>query len=385
MKFSKQLPRYIFVYICAIIFGSSFVWKEFDWITLDDTKIEKLDSQATTDASRFLFGKAISEFEQLNVLYSLKGKANLAARMRIKIGFQYDKDGDYLTGIPIIKKVAYDETLSPEIRSEAMARIIMAYSGNEKREIMQSIFNDTNPIMRGSLGGGNINSLQDLRKAAVALLERANGIYEYSYLDYLLAARKSYLLTSEINYFNGEEIAAKKAEVLSLIQSGDALLKTEISRNDFKRGGFNYDFLTSGQSQKLQAFAQLALIDRVYEKSATDVFDGLATIRDTYYKNGSDNPTYFGTEFFIRFYYASMLAHFYGSADKKELEDIMAPTMIETGNRGIANRKIAWRFYQNALTRPEKDRSSNYRSIIQLASILPDFNQFLLQQGWSNS
>ncbi len=357
---------------------------EFSWFTLDDKKIDDLNERAVTDASRFLFTKAIKEFEELSFIYKIKGNADLAARMMIKVGFQYNKDGDYLKGLPIIKKVAFNEKLSPEIRSEAIARIIMAYSGNEKKEIMQAIFNDDNKMMKDAMGAGSFDNLQDLRRAAINLLGKANGIHEYGYLDYLIAARKSYLLMGEIKNLSAEEISARKEEIISYIKRGDELSGKEIGMSDFKRGEFNYDFLTSGQSQKLQAFAQLALIDRKYESSARDVFNGLKAIREKYYENAYDNPTYLGTEFFLRFYYAAMLAHFYGSADKGEIEAIIAPTMSETGSRGIAYRKIAWRFYENALSRPESERSSNYRSIVEIASILPDFNRFIISKGWSN-
>ncbi|TSA44964.1 hypothetical protein D4R52_03345 [bacterium] len=357
---------------------------ELGWFTLDDKKIYEFNEQATTDASRFLFKKAIEELKELNFIYTVKGDINLAARMMIKIGFQYNKDGDYLTGIPILKKVAFNEKLSPEIRSEAIARLIMAYSGNEKKEIMQAIFNDNNNMIKDALGRGNMENLEDLRRAAVSLLEKAKNIYEYGYLDYLLAARKSYLLMGEIRSLSNGGIEMKKEEILFLIKRGDELTEKEINMSDFKRGGFNYDFLLSGQSQKLQAFAELAYIDRVYEKSATDVFSNLKTIRDKYYKNGYNAPSYLGTESFIRFYYASMLAHFHGAAYKKEIEGIIAPTMVETGNWGITNRKIIWRFYENELTKTERERGSNYKSITEIASISPDFNKFIIRKEWSN-
>lgn len=357
---------------------------EFDWLTLNDEKINGLNEQATTDASRFLFEKAIKEFKELNFIYMVKGDINLAARMMVKIGFQYNKSGDYLTGIPILKEVAFNEKLSPEIRSEAIARLIMAYSGNEKKEIMQAIFNDDNNIIKDALGRGDINNLEDLRRAAVKLLEKAKNIHEYGYLDYLLAARKSYLLVGKIKSLSNEEVEIKKEEILSLIKKGDELTEKETNMGDFKRGGFNHDFLLSGQSQKLQAFAELAYIDRAYEKSATDVFNNLKTIRDKYYKNGYNAPSYLGTESFIRFYYASMLAHFRGAVYRKEIEEVIAPTMVETGNWGITNRTVAWRFYENELAKPEGERGSNYRSIMEIASLVPDFNRFIIKKGWSN-
>lgn len=357
---------------------------EFGWFTLNDKKINELNEQAVTDASKFLFGKAIKEFGELNFIYTIKGDADSAALMTAKIGFQYDKDGDYLAGIPILKKAAFDEKISPEIRSEAIAFLVMAYSGDEKKEIMQAVFNDGNTMMKDVFGYGDMENLGDLRRATVNLLEKAKNIHECGYLDYLLAERKSYLLVGGIKSLYNEEVETKKEEILSLIKKGDELTEKEVNMGDFKRGGFNYDFLLSGQSQKLQAFAELAHIDRTYEKSATDVFNNLKTIRDKYYEHGYNAPSYLGTESFIRFYYASMLADFYGVAYKKEIEDIIAPTMVETGNQGIANRKIIWVFYENELTRPESERSFNYESIVKIASISPDFNRFIMNKGWSN-
>ena len=384
MRYFKRI-FWVSVSFLSIFLFCFYIYKtEFGWFTLDDKKINELNEQATTDASRFLFGKAIKEFKELNFIYMVKGDGNLAARMMVKIGFQYNKNGDYLTGIPVLKKVAFDEKLSPEIRSEAIARIIMAYSGNEKKKIMQAIFNDDNNMIKDAFGHGDMENLEDLRRAAVNLLEKAKNIYEYSYLDYLLAARKSYLLVGEIGSLYSEEIETKKGEILSLIKRGDELIEKEIQSSDFKRGGFNYDFLLSGQSQKLQAFAELAYIDRAYEKSATDVFNNLETIRDKYYKNSYNAPSYLGTESFTRFYYASMLAHFHGAAYKKEIEEIIAPTMVETGNWGVTNRTVAWRFYENELAKPEGERGSNYRSIMEMASISPDFNRFITKKGWSN-
>jgi hypothetical protein len=203
-------------------------------------------------------------------------------------------------------------------------------------------------------------------------------------VDYLLAARKSYLLVDEVKRLSGEEVKMKKEEILSLIQRGNELLPSEISAPDFKRGGFNHDFFLSGQSQKLQAFAELAQMDLIYEKSATAVYNGLETIGNTYYKNASTTPNYLGTESFIRFYYASMLAYFHGAADKKEIEEIIAPTMIETGNWGIANRTVTWRFYENELTNPEEEGGSNYTGIMEIASLASDFNWFIIEKGWLN-
>jgi len=385
--FLKRMRSKLFFYIgvfflCMVLLGIFIYKTEFSWFTLDESKIEKLDAESTTDASRFLFEKAIGEFKQLNFIYRVKGDSNLAARMLIKIGFQYNKEGKYLVGLPILKRVAFDETLSPEIRSEALARIVMAYSGNEKLEIMQAIFNDDHEIMRSALGTGSMKNIEDLRAAAVRLLEKATSIHEYAYLDYILAARKSYLLVGEIKNFSSEEIIARKEEILSFIERGDALTKIETRSSDFKRGSFNSDFLSSGQSQKLQAFAELARIDRQYEKSATDVYNGLQTMRDTYYKYGYTAPSFLGTEGFIRFYYASMLAHFHGVAYKKEIESVIAPTMSTDGNWGITNQKITWRFYENELTKPLHQRSSNYKSILEIASVLPDFDTFLIEKGW---
>lgn len=385
--FSKRMRTKMVFYIgifflSAVLLGVFLYRTEFSWFTLDGNKIEKLNAQATTDASQFLFDKAIEEFKQLNFIYRIKGENDLAARMMIKIGFQYSKNGEYLVGVPILKKVAFDERLSPKIRSEAIARIIMAYSGNEKLEIMQEIFNDDAEMMKTALGTGNIKSASDLRKAAVQLFERANSIYEYAYIDYVLAARKSYLLVGEIKSLSTEERITKKEEILSLVKKGDELTAVETIQSDFKRGSFNSDFLLSGQSQKLQAFAELSYIDSQYEKSATEVYTGLQTLRDTYYKNGYLAPSFLGTESFIRFYYASMLAHIHGVTYRKEIESILAPTMVETGNWGTTNRKIAWRFYENELTKPKNQRSSNYNGIMKLASILPDFNRFLIEKGW---
>ncbi|MCX6786526.1 MAG: hypothetical protein NTU85_01750 [Candidatus Kaiserbacteria bacterium] len=370
-------------FLCIVLSCFLLYRTEFSWVTLDDKKIEKLSAQATADASNFLFEKNIREFKELSFLYSLKGNTNLAARMMMKVGFQYDKNGDYLTGLPILKKVAFNEKISPEVRSEAIARIVMAYSGNEKKEIMQAIFNDDNQMMKDALGEGNIENKQDLRRAAIHLLEKANSIHEYSYLDYILAARKSYLFIDEMKNISKKEINSRKEEILSLIQRGDELLKKEVNMNDFIKGSFIHDFLPSGQSQKLQAFAELAQVDRIYEKSATSVYNGLKTIKEMYYKN-DNSPNYLGTESFIRFYYASMLAYLHGADYKKEIEEIIAPTMIETGNWGIANRTVAWRFYENELTKPEEEKGSNYESIMNIASLLPDFNQFLIEKGWMN-
>jgi hypothetical protein len=376
------LTSFFFLAVVLICF---YIYKtEFGWFTLNDIKIEKLNSQAITDASNFLFDKDIREFKELNFLYRIKGDTNLAARMMAIVGFQYDKEGDYLTGIPIIKKVAFNEKLSPEIRSEAITRLILAYSGNDKIEIMQAIFNDDNDMIKNAFGNGDMESVEDLQIAAVNLLERAKDIHEYSYVDYLLAARKSYLLVDEVKRLSGEEVKMKKEEILSLIQRGNELLPSEISAPDFKRGGFNHDFLLSGQSQKLQAFAELAQMDLIYEKSATAVYNGLETIGNTYYKNASTTPNYLGTESFIRFYYASMLAYFHGAADKKEIEEIIAPTMIETGNWGIANRTVTWRFYENELTNPEEEGGSNYTGIMEIASLASDFNWFIIEKGWLN-
>ena len=385
--FLKKTRLNNFFYFClfflCLILLCFFLYKtEFSWVTLDNEKIEKLSAQATTDASNFLFEKSIHEFKELNFLYMIKGEADLAARMMIKIGFQYDKEGDYLTGLPILKKVAYNEKLSPQIRSEAIARIVMAYSGNEKKEIMQTIFDDDSQIMKDALGRGNRENLEDLRRAAVRLLEKANSIYEYSYLDYLLAARKSYLFVDD-KFLSNKDANARKEEILSLIQRGNELLKEEIGMPDFKRGSFIRDFFPSGQSQKLQAFAELSHVDESYEKSATIVYNGLKTIKETYYKN-DNSPNFLGTESFIRFYYATLITYLHGSAYKNQIEEIIAPTMIETGNWGVANRAVAWVFYKHELTRPKEERGSNYKSIVGMASFIPSFNQFILKKGWSN-
>lgn len=365
-----------------VVAGGVLYWTEFRWFTLDESKIEALDAQSTTDASRFLFDKAIGEFKQLDFIYRIKGDTDLAARMRIKIGFQYDKDGDYLTGLPILKKVAFDERLSPWVRSEALARIIMAYSGNEKLEILQAIFDDPHPLMKDALGTGSLENIEDLRKAAIRLLEKANSLHEYAYLDYLIAARKSYVLIGELNSFDKEEVAARKKEILSLIQKGDALTEIETKQSDFKRGGFNSDFFSSGQSQKLQAYAELSRLDSRYAQSAADVYDGLQTMRDTYYKTGYAAPSFLGTESFIRFYYAAMLAHLDGVRYRKEIESVMAPTMIGDGNWGVANRKITWRFYENELSKTGSQRTSNQESIMEIASVFPRFDAFLIGKGW---
>ena len=58
--------------------------------------------------------------------------------------------------------------------------------------------------------------------------------------------------------------------------------------------------------------------------------------------------------------------------------------MVETGNWGVTNRTVAWRFYENELAKPEGERGSNYRSIMEMASISPDFNRFITKKGWSN-
>lgn len=333
---------------------------------------------ASSDSGRLDFQAGIKKALDAARGYENLGKSENAAISTIRAGFLYNKSGDFKTGVPILKTVAFNSSLPNQIRSQALVEMGIAASGAGERAALEAIFRgDNNPVIKRALAGGDPNQMFVLRSARTNLFSVARSIYDYSYASYAVASAKAIAFVSGYKSYQPADRDSKEKEVVALIENGDKLALLESKSPNFTRGNFIYDFLSSGKAHKLSALAQLARVDKIFESKVAaqykETLNGLNLMK---------GPSTRGTEGYARYYYASMLADLYGSAKKQEILDAVSPTMSAEGDWGKANQLVIWPFYKLQLTAPKEDQGANTKYVLEIAAAVPEFDKFLKDKGW---
>jgi hypothetical protein len=316
------------------------------------------------------FASAQKETLLLIESYRHSGEKEKELGAMSRLAFDYDRAGDFKKGVPLFKQVILDPQTSPQIKAESIARLTNTYYRGGWKELAQEIFNDSRAPFATALGTGSLTDSHDLSRAINSLNEIANKTYPLSYLYYTDASWYAARITAL------DSDAFKRVQ--SDIATGDALSAKEATMSDFIPGSFSFDFYSAGNLARFNAMTLMAQQDG---QLAATVAKDYAELMDTFARY-PDHHALQSIEKYVRFYYAAFLANFYGETEKTDITDILRPTFSSVDGLDKINGYSIWPFYERELSKPEGEQGANAKSILKLASVVPEFNDFLVSKGW---
>lgn len=299
------------------------------------------------------------------------------AKLQLRLGHMRNFLSDYRGGIPLIKEVIADESVSPEIRSLAIGYLFLSYTNGRDTRAAEVIFDDTG-IYRTALAGGDIRHPEDLGRAMHNLFLVADSWYETSFIKYLLALQAAGRLLDDATLSASEKQESVQT-VIAYVTEGDVLWGHELARDDYSGSVFQRLAVLS-TAFRFYNLTVIARFDESYRSKAESAYDEMMRQFARYRSEG--NNRFIPTEGYIRLYYAAYLADVYGEDRAPHIRGIIAPTIIADGVEGEANELGIWRFYKLELTRDVAERQHNERFILSVAKYAPDFDAFLISKGW---
>lgn len=298
------------------------------------------------------------------------------ARYVIMQGSAANNSGNYNMGIPLLKEVVADMSISNQLRAEALIAMAQVSFKPNSDEALRLIFNDDG-IYAEALGSGGISSTEDLKLAIGNLYQMADSYHQYAISQYARAfAEGRYLL-------NRSDLSeAERQESLTFIEnalnSGDALLSAELASGFYEADQVSVisDSLFMSMHMRLFALEVLARTDETkreeVESYYTYTLDVFASILNV--------PAVWSLESYVRFYYAVYLVDVYGEERADDIRQAMSRVIAETDDRAISNAYSIWPFFEATLVNPTN--SANATMIQNVANIDSAFQAFLEAKGW---
>jgi hypothetical protein len=296
---------------------------------------------------------------------------------QFKIGQLYNRNGEYATGIPILKEIVANESLSSKLRVEALITMVGPYYNGRLQEPLELIFADDASLYKEALGTGNANDPDDLQIALRRLLERGDSLYPMSYIKYSIALWYSGQLIDN-NALTKEERDSYQLALLELLAEGNGLRDIEIRSNDFRSPNLIYDLYFVAQNFKFYNLTILARLDKSYVGSVESAWNTLMSEYDRIQDLSTAQKL---VQSYTRFYYAAFLADIYGSAKQEEIISVMSPIALGIGDFANSNQFLL-PFFEKELTRPQVERGHNEKFILAVASLDVDFKNLLESKGW---
>lgn len=319
---------------------------------------------------------AQKEQEALVKEYEKTGEKEKQLNTMRQLAYNYNKAGDFKKGIALFKDVIFDPAATARIKSEAVASMTHIYYRKRWKEPLQEIFRDSRPLFANAWGTGDINNMDDLEFALNRLHESVNKEYPLSYLDYMIALWYSGKVLDN-KFVDTVEKDRNLDQAKMNLALGDVALDKESSADDYTSGNFSYDFSGTAKHFRFVLYTFLARADSSYIEKT----DAAYKERMNTYARYPNVLSVRLLEAYTRFYYAALLADISGESKKAEIADIVKPTISTTGNFEKTNASVQG-FYQQELTRPQEERGHNEKFILKVASLVPEFNSFLVSKGW---
>jgi len=360
--------------IGAIIAFSAFVVGYYLWQSFIERQYEERAQSIRRTIATDLYFDTASLDEYAAALEQL-ADPQVHAQHQIRLGAAYNLADKYERGVPLIKGVIADESVSADTRALGVAYLFLAYAKDRDQNVGKLVFDDSG-IYNEALGGGDFTRTADLEAAYHRLFQIADEWQPVSLIKYLLALKSANDLLDTENL--SEKREAEDIQAITVyIRSGDSLSAQERART-----GYNGSlFQASGSFGWNFRFYNLTSLARFDVSKQSEVEESYRRITQAVAAN-QPHGGLLAIENYARFYYAAYLADVFGSARAADIVSSMAPTLATDGLQGRANENGIWPFYEAELTRPEPERNHNRRFILSIAALNPGFDAFLLSRGW---